>query len=415
MKRMITIVLILGALALIYQFFVLFITNKHDATYSVKTSDNSYMIQEKYKRKDGFNIYYLKIEDKNKNNFVLSFDVDLNRQSRIVKDIKEYKGNSIYCIAPILKDKQLKDISCNYKNQQVSITYLHQINNKEIDNFINDLKNQGYEFNNEIDKTTNIVKTQDNISIYDDLDEDLFITIWGYKNLYIANNKTIQKKDLLNKDSYFNDYGILCDKYYVALNTDEKEFTSFFVANIKNGGKAKVEFDYIISRNSYFNGIHKGKIYLTDIDYKRQYVINPATEKIEEVGTSNELKYYDGKILKDVDIAFLTQEKRYFINNEIKEELSNKYKGYSLIESYGNYYYLDTDGSVYQIVSDYSDYKILLFNLNSFKEFKIINNNIFGISNDTIYMYNNNVGLRKVISYRELNYNYKNMYDVYYS
>lgn len=415
MKRMITIVLILGALALLYQFFVLLVMNNHDAKYSVKTNNNSYMVEEGFHREDGFNIYYLKLEDKEKKVFVTSYDKNLNRQSRIVKDIKEYKNNNLYCIAPVLKDKEIINISCLFNDQQVSISYLHQIGNIDVDLFINSLKKDGYNVNNEIDKSTNIVKTENNISIYDGLEEDMFVTIWGYKNLNILNNKTIVEKDLLSKDSYFNDYGILCGKYYVVMNSDDPDFISFYVVNIKEGGKAKIDFDYAISKNSYFNGIHDGKIYITDIGYSRQYVINPATEKIEEVGTTKECKYFDGQTLKNVDISYLTKEKKYFEKKKIDEKLVNKYKDYTLVESYGNYYYIDKDGSVYLIVGDYIDYKVLLFKFSDFKELKLVNNNVYGISKDTIYMYNTSVGLRKVASYRELNYNHKNMYDVYYS
>lgn len=415
MKKMITVVFILGALSLLYQFFVLFIMNNHEASYSIKTSENSYMIEEEYNKKGGFNIYYLKIEDKNKKVFVASYDKNLNRQSRIVKDVIEYKNNNLYCIAPVLKDKEIENISCLFNDKQVSLSYLHQIGNTEVDSFISTLKKDGYNVNDEIDKSTNVIKTENNISIYDELDEDMFVTIWGYKDLYILNNQNITDKDLLSKDSYFNDYGILCGKYYVVMNSDDSDFISFYVVNIKDGGKAKIDFDYAISKNSYFNGIYDGKIYLTDIGYSRQYIINPATEKIEEVGTSKESKYYDGETLKSVDISYLTNEKKYFVDKKLDDEVTSKYKDYPLIESYGNYYYLDSDGSVYQIVGDYFDYKVLLFKFDDFKEMKLVNNNIYGISKDTIYMYNNAIGLRKVATYRELNYNYKNMYDIYYS
>lgn len=415
MKKMITIVFILGAMSLLYQFFVLFIMNQHEADYSIKTETNSYMLEEAYHKKDGFNIYNLKIEDKDKKVFVASFDKSLNRQSRIVKDIKEYQANNLYCIAPVFKDRIVDNVLCLFNNNQVSVSYLHQIGNSDIDIFINNLRNDGYDVNNELDKSTNIVKIEDNISIYDGLDENMFTTIWGYKNLYILNNKEIIKKDLLSKDSYFNDYGILCGKYYVTMNSDDSDFISFYVVNVKDGGKAKIDFDYAISKNSYFNGIYDGKIYLTDIGYSRQYVINPATEKIEEVGTSKECKYFDGESLKNVNISNLTSEKRYFVPKKIEESITSKYKDYFLIESYGNYYYQDSNGSVYQVVGNYSDYKVLLFQFNDFKELKLVHNNLFGISKDTIYMYNNSIGLRKVATYRELNYNYKNMYDIYYS
>ena len=48
-----------------------------------------------------------------------------------------------------------------------------------------------------------------------------------------------------------------------------------------------------------------------------------------------------------------------------------------------------------------------------FKELKVLNNNVYGVSNDTVYIYNNKIGLKKAIVNRELIYNYKNIYDVY--
>ena len=104
---------------------------------------------------------------------------------------------------------------------------------------------------------------------------------------------------------------------------------------------------------------------------------------------------------------------KYFKEKNIPDELSNKYPDKKIIESYGNYYFLDTDGSVYQIISNYYDQKVKLFQLDDFKELKVLNNNVYGVSKDTVYIYNNKIGLKKAIVNRELIYNYKNIYDVY--
>ena len=132
MKKMVTVVLLLGAIALIYQFFVSFVISRHDASYSVKTSDNSYMVKENYRKEKNFNMYSLLIEDKDKNTFAAIYNVDLNRSSRIIKDVKEYSDGNLVCIAPILKDKKIENLSCRLDNNQVSISYLHQIGNTSI-------------------------------------------------------------------------------------------------------------------------------------------------------------------------------------------------------------------------------------------------------------------------------------------
>ena len=414
MKKMVTVILLLGALALVYQFFVSFVISRHDASYSVKTSDNSYMVKENYRKEKNFNMYSLLIEDKDKNTFAAIYNVDLNRSSRIIKDVKEYSDGNLVCIAPILKDKKIENLSCRLDNNQVSISYLHQIGNTSINKFIDSLKQDGYTFNNEIDSNNNISSTSSNISTFDNLEDNLYVTMWGYKGVYVLNQNQIEYKDYLNKDSYFNTYSILCDKYYVSLDTDDNEIKAFYVANIKDGGKAHIDFDFSLSKNSYINGIYKGKIYITDMDRRVEYAINPASEKIEEVGSGNKAKYFDGESLQEVDISELINEKKYFIDDKVDEKISSKYSGLNLIYSHDSYYYKDINNNVYQVLKDFPDYKILLFRFDDFKEMKVKNNNIFGIVGDTVYMYNNNIGLRKVAQNRELTYNYQNIYDIYY-
>ena len=78
-----------------------------------------------------------------------------------------------------------------------------------------------------------------------------------------------------------------------------------------------------------------------------------------------------------------------------------------------NNYYYQNNGSVYKIVGDNYEYKVLLFKFDDLKELKVLNGNLYFISYDTVYMYNDKIGLKKVIEDRELIYNYKNIFDVY--
>lgn len=413
MKKMINIVLILGALSLLYQFFVLIIMNKHESTYSIKTADNSYMINERFKKDGKYNMYYFKIEDKDHKTFVYSYDKDLNKQSRIITDVLSYKNDNLECIAPVFKNNIIENIICNLDKTLVGYSYLKQIGDNRVDEFINTLKQKNYNFNSELEKESTVVNTSNNISIYNSLDSELFMTMWGYNGIYILNNGEISFRDLLTYDTYFNKFSILIDRYYITANTDNDNFNSFYIVNIKDGGKALMTSDFAISKNIYFNGVYKDILYVTDMDNRRQFTINPKTEKIEEVGKSSECKFYDGEKLVDVDIRELLTEKKYFSSKKIDEKLQEKYQGYNILESSGNFYYLDSDGSVYQIVGSNYDYKILLFKFNDFKDLKIENNNLYGISGDTVYMYNNKTGLKKAATNRELLYNSENIYDIY--
>lgn len=412
MKKLFSIIIALGVLSLAYQFIVTFFMFKHTSNYSVKNNEDEFMVKEKFKKSGEYNMYSFYMTDKNKNNFVFSYDVDLNKQSKVIIDVLSYHDVNLYCVAPILKNKSVENIECIDDGQLVSYSYIKQ--NRNMTDFINQINNSGYKFSESLEKDYTITDTKYNLTVYKEIPDNVYFSMWGYSELYILNNKEIKMQDLFNHDSYSNEnYSILVDKYYVTLNTDNDSGNTFYVANIKDGGKALVESDYDISKNIYFNGVYNKKAYFTDINNKKQYYVDPYREEIKEVGTSDKCKYFDGKTFQDVNISALTNEKKYFKEKNIPDELSNKYPDKKIIESYGNYYFLDTDGSVYQIISDYYDQKVKLFQLDDFKELKVLNNNVYGVSKDTVYIYNNKIGLKKAVVNRELIYNYKNIYDVY--
>lgn len=414
MKKMINIVFILGALSLLYQFFVMFLMNKHNAVYSLKTSNNSYMINENYEKSRKYNMYYFLITDQNKQNFVYSINRNLNRQARIIKEIKTYQNNNLYCIAPVFKKKIIDSVLCKLDETQVSTTYLKQIGNNDIINFTANLKKDGYTLNEELDKDVPIKSSYGkNISIYDELDESVYITLWGYNGVYILNNGAVEYRDFLRYDHYENDFAMLVDKFYISINTDNTEYGSFYVVNIKDGGRAQIDSDFTISRNSYFNGIYNKKLYYTDIDNRKQYILDPSNEELIEVSSNGKGKFYDGEKLIDIDMNELVSTKKYFNHTKVDEKLQQKYPDKQIFTTLKNKYYLDGDGSVYKIVGDYSDYKILLFKIAGFKEMKVVNDKVFGISGDTVFYYSDKKGLRKAAYDRELTYNYRNIFDVY--
>lgn len=407
MKKIFSSIFALLLILLIYQFFITFLINKREYKYSLLTNNNKYLIKENYKRRKGVNMYSFLISDNNKNNFVYSYKGNLNRQSRIIKDIVSYNNNGLYCIAPVLKNDSIENIVCKYDNKLVSYTYLKQIGNIEVDNFINSLSSSNYKVNLSY-RDINSAKTQyNNISFYNDIDSNLYFTVWNYKELYLINNNEVKDEFLLENDLYENKYSIISGEHFILANPDE-DYDSFIVVNIKETGQDKIVSDEDISSNIYYNGSYKGKVYLTDINNKKQYVIDPKKETIESLDNP---KYYNGNKLVDIDISELIVEKKYFIDYIIPDNIVKKY-GNEVIYSEDNYYYQE-NGSLYQIVGNNYDYKILLFRFDDLKELKVLNGNIYFISGDTVYMYNNKLGLKKIIENRELIYNYKNIFGVY--
>ncbi len=407
MKKVFGTLVALLIFLLIYQLIITFFINKRDYNYSIVTDNNEYMIKENYERSNHTNMYSFLITDKQKNNFVYSYKGDLNRQSKILKDIVSYNSNGLYCIAPVLKNDNIESIVCNYNNQLMTYNYLKQIGNIDIDNFIDKLQTLNYKVNLEYKNMNDAKTTYQNISYYNDIDPNLYFTIWNYRSVYLINNNNVTEEFLLDNDLYENNYSIVCGEHFIIANPDDK-YDSFSIVNIKEKGQDKIETEDDISSNIYYNGVYKGNVYLTDITNKKQYVINPTKETIESL---DKPKYYNGKKLVDIDINELVANKKYFITDIIPDELINKY-GNNILYTENNYYYQE-NGNVYKIVGENYDYKVLLFSFNNLKELKALNGNLYFISNDTVYMYNDKIGLKKLIEDRELIYNYKNIFDVY--
>ena len=104
---------------------------------------------------------------------------------------------------------------------------------------------------------------------------------------------------------------------------------------------------------------------------------------------------------------FLMNE-QYFDNYSI----SNKNIESNDIREEGIYNYYTIDGNFYKSVKGYEEYPTLLFNLYDVKEWFIMNDTIYLTRQDCIYSYNND-GLKKMIQYNELRYNYKKIYNVW--
>ena len=88
-------------------------------------------------------------------------------------------------------------------------------------------------------------------------------------------------------------------------------------------------------------------------------------------------------------------EKQIFVNNKVN-----------------NYKYTMEDNKLYKIRDDQKESKILLLELDNIVEWNIIGDTVVLISEDSIYEYNEKLGLRKILEYNELNYNYKNIYRI---
>ena len=98
-------------------------------------------------------------------------------------------------------------------------------------------------------------------------------------------------------------------------------------------------------------------------------------------------------------------EKQIFSNNKTKNKSISKE---DYIKENNIYYYIEDNKFIRKIENRNSE---ILFELKNIKDWKIINGKILLISEDILYIYDDNRGLVPIVQSNELNYNYENICD----
>lgn len=413
------ILLIVAFLALILQAIVtVFITEK-DVKYTLKTKDNAYTISERLEVIDGVSFYDFGVFDENGHFYSFSISNDFNKQTEVIKDIKYFKSNDVTCVFPIYKRNKTGDVACLYKGEAVSYSYLKQIGNEDIDGIVSKLKKKKYNHNSwdrKLSEKVNLFHDGRGIDVYqENILKDYVFLIWRYKGLYILKNEESVIKDYLDVDQYDNNMSVLVGKYYVsaAMGVNETKVSELSYYNTKELGKGKIPLPDSIGSNIYFNGVYDDKLYMTDVDNKKQYTIDPAFEKVKEVGNTQDkfTKVVNGKIKKIAADKFL-KNPVYFTNVVTNKKISTKYG--SDIEVYKDrqfYYFKTKDGGVYRSHVDSPARAELLFKFDNLTEWKINNGDVIAVAGDTVYFYTDSDGLIPIAVNSELKYNHKNIVD----
>ena len=417
MKKVFPILLILFALSLIIQYVVNELISEHVVEYSVKTKDNSYMIKESYDYAGGEHYYDFTVSDKNDFFYTFTYKSDLNRQERIIKDIKMLSSNDLNCIYPIFRRNKVDNIQCLYKGNQVSYSYLEQIGNEDIKIITEKLSKENKKYKNDdwIDDET-VPKDAENsiVKAYvNNVMEDYVFTIWNYSGLVLVRKGDVHTSVFLSQDQYDNVNSALVDKYYITVVDGTEPFNYFRVYNVKDIGKKDIytEGKNFISRNFYFNGVFKGKLYLTDVDNKKQYAVDPVRDVAKVVGTEK-----DGfKYVKDGEL--ITGKASLFINNKFYFDMNivdQRFIDLGAVEARRDgafYYFITEKGEVMRSHEDKIYRPVKLFELEGLSEWRVRDGEVLAVAIDTVYFFNEKNGLKKIAVNTELNYNHKNIVD----
>lgn len=241
------------------------------------------------------------------------------------------------------------------------------------------------------------------------------ITLWNYKGIEIIRSKNASVKPILNFDKYENTQGYLVVNYYIVpnyLSSKVQEFDSVTLINLENSKTDTISLGYTLSSDTYINGIVDNKLYYTDPSNLLQIEINPV-KKIARLIGSNEIggQLYNGKWQNANIYDF--RENHILFEEEIVEEVKNKFDYQQIIMSNNNYYILTKQGEVYRVSNHHLDSPILLYKQNGVHNLKVVANTVYFIIDDTLYYQDEGSNIIPVLKNNELRYNTVNRVDIY--
>ena len=386
------IVLILFCILLLPSFIRLFHKN-HLIQYNL----SKYKVEEEFFIEEKDHYYHFNIT-KDKNTYSFSVQNNFSRKKKVLSNILEYREGNVSCILPITKKKSTVNLVCLKDSKQVSNALLEDNSNYQkiltkAKEYIPYDRNDSYETYDQLDAYSNNIAP------------DEIFYIWNYKGVYILENNKISYQKVLDYDLYENIMATTVGKNYVLFdNSSVDGIDTVYCYNAKNKKVYDFKLDIKLEKDSYINGVRDNFIYVTDKRKKIQYKVDIVKGSIEEVGTEENfyITYINGE-------RTLLNKSDFFMKNQLfdndPKEINNEFYIY---DNRYDYYYKN---SMFQRM-DSKKHNVSLFEMDDITEWGIQNHEILVLKEDTLYAYHDYYGLRKIVRYRELIYNYSNIYKL---
>ena len=406
-KNKIFLIIILICCIFLYKSFMFLFINEHNIDYVIKTEDNNYKVNEKFNKNRS--LYTFLITNEKNKKYYFSIEKDLNKESKLIDDIKYFQSNKVKCILPIFKNSIDTKLLCEENSKLVSYSYLIQNQSKDLEKIEKKIKEFGYSIDF---KNSDKYKKKGNSKIYyDNVLSDYTFTIWKYKGLDIINSEGISSSEkLFKEDKYENELAILVDDYYVYFDTNSNFYKNIYYYDIEDMKKYSYDIEDYQLDDIYINGIYESCVYITDVDNKKQYMFNLKDEKFEEVGNKTKgFYFYDGNelVIINYDKFFKNEMLFGYVNNK---KLNKKY-GIDNIFVSDNFYYFSNEEKFYRGYLGEEGREEILFSFDNLTEWKVIGRDVIFIVDDILYFYNEDVGIKKIYKDNELAYNFENICD----
>ncbi|MGI6324682.1 MAG: hypothetical protein ACOXZS_01905 [Bacilli bacterium] len=431
MKKLMNALIGLAFLTIIIRIGFNFIVGGHNITYAINDGDQVFRVHETFTT--GYKSTYRYIEDKPNYFFEITTNQpegpififkllgNFNYYQRLITDIKYFENNNLKCIYPVLKTKDYNyDVLCSRNDELVHYSTIKGVYPK-LDEFVNKLHSD-YKYSHPgWDTTTDKAKDIDNITVYqNNIAKNHIVVLWNYTGTKTISYDKIFTASLLLRDNYENKLGVLVGKYYVIPNYDKTySFNRLITLDVTVNAKKEITLLKEISTDSYFQGVVNNKAYLFDKSNKIQYEIDPVDKTCIQIGDADKgIKYYNGK-WTTISVYEAMDNKLFTLEYDIPE-VYKQYKYMRLDNVLGDkdgYYYLYIKSNnkikVYKADKQKLEQLIYLFEVKDISNIRYVDDYLYFIVDDTIYVYHETLGLRPVVKSFELLFNKNNMYDVY--
>ena len=330
-----------------------------EVNYELEYDVNEFKVKEIYNKDD--NKYLFKVSSDN-HYYEIAVDHKYSKKRKLVKYIDTVDNNDSKCIS------------------------LNVYNNNT--NFICNNGESYYDLNITKENESNKINTVNNIDIYSDAYDYL---TWNGKGLtYLNGNKELK---FLTNESYTNDLVYQFKDYLIIADYDaNRYFDKFYIYDNKKKEVKAWEIPFELSFDSYFLGYIDDDIYIFDVTGQSEYRINIKKRKIKVVSQNDMGVYYNGK-KEQVPTSKFIYNMTLFNYNSL----------YNFVSDANKLFYKYYNSSKLVRISDLDIKDILYYD----------SENVYYISDNSVYMYNINKGESKLLESFEWNFNYHNQVFVF--
>ena len=355
-----------------FSFFLLMYNRKR--SYSLDYIKDGYNIKEEYNKNDKVYLVTINTLD-GKYSFII--DRPYSKSRKLVENIKELKVNDEVCLTFTFKASNVLP-ACYRGKELVSYALTSDKMKSKMKKY--------YELDNKIKP---VHKEYENININYLNNKKIFV--WNYHGFYYLNNNKNKTIDLFKRDIYKPMLIGYVDNHMIMPDYNNLyEYTNFKVMNVDNLSTKDFEISEGISDDSYILGVNDKSIFIYDSKYKREFEIVPFKLKYRIV---DPFIYNKGEKQYKSDTYLTINKNTSFIYDTL-------------------YDYRIIDNKLYRY-NKYNPDKELISDLDVKFIVKKTDKEVYYISGDTVYLFNENRGNIKLFTYFELDFNYENLIYIF--